>query len=240
MSMTKNVGEGLARLNKEVKMKAVCILSGGMDSTTLLYDLLSINYWVHCITFNYGQRHKREIEAAQKTTTLLRLQHTIFDISQLGGLKGSLTDQSISVPHGYYKEESMKATVVPNRNQIFLSIASAFAYSEKATFIAIATHAGDHAIYPDCRDDYLGRLQEVTNLGNLWFEPIKIYRPFQYFDKSKILAEGLKLRVPYENTWTCYEGREKACGLCGACTERKEAFENNRVIDPIPYEEVCK
>ena len=218
--------------------KAIMILSGGMDSTTLLYYLVKRQEMeVKCLTFNYGQKHQKEIDAARDTCIDLGLDHKILNIEWLARmLKGSsLTDPEVKVPYGHYAEESMKLTVVPNRNMIMLSIASAYAFAEKADYVATATHAGDHAIYPDCRASFMRSLESLVNVGNLWFKPIEICNPFQNISKIDILSIGLSLKVDYSKTWTCYEGQELACGKCGACQERLEAFDKNGVMDPLLY-----
>jgi len=201
-------------------MRAVVVLSGGMDSTTLLYDVKNQGYETYTISFLYGQKHSKELEFAKKTCELLKVPHKIVDISFFADLAPSaLTKSSWSVPEGYYTDESMKQTVVPNRNMVFLSLATSYAISLKAQKLFYGAHAGDHPIYPDCRK-----------------EIVELEAPYVDLKKEDILKIGLKLGVDYSLTWSCYKGGEKACGRCGTCTERIEAFRKIGVKDPIEYE----
>jgi len=202
----------------------------------MLYDLIDQNYnVVSVLTFNYGQRHLREINSASVIAENLELEHHIVDLSSIRELlKGSALTDDINVPEGYYKEETMKLTVVPNRNAIMLSIAVGHAISKGAQFVAYAAHSGDHAIYPDCRKEFVEKFSSVSEIAD--YHPVKILAPYIDMDKIEILKRGLQLGVPYDLTWTCYKGGKKACGKCGACRERLEAFEKNRVEDPLEYE----
>jgi 7-cyano-7-deazaguanine synthase len=225
--------------------KTVLIYSGGLDSTTLLYYLLHKNYHVALLTFDYDQRHKKEILAAQKTVNFLMTKdfqknitgHKIIDISSINSLIGgsSLTSDEISVPHGHYADENMKLTVVPNRNMIFLSLAIGYAVSINASSVSYAAHSGDHAIYPDCRPDFVEKIKQVANIAN--YQSIDILTPFLNMTKGEIVKKGVGFKFPvdYSKTWTCYEGKEKPCGKCGACVERLEAFEYAGIKDPLDY-----
>jgi len=216
-------------------MNSTLILSGGMDSVTLAYHLKAKKHNIHAITFDYNQRHKKEIESAKKIAQNLDIQHTILDISNIGSmLKGSSLTDDIATPHGHYTADTMKLTVVPNRNAIMLSIAYGIAVSEKSDMVATAVHAGDHFIYPDCREGFIKSLESNLQLGN--DSIIGIYTPYVNYSKGDIAIEGNKLSVPYQDTWTCYEGGDKHCGKCGACIERKEAFEFANVKDVTEYE----
>jgi len=226
--------------NKECTMKkAVVVVSGGMDSVTLLYHTLNKGYECYAISFDYGQRHKRELKMAEATCTKLLVPHKIIDVKSINQLLpgSSLTDKSVDVPKGLYSDNTMKATVVPNRNMVFLSIASAYALSIGARVVALGIHAGDHAIYPDCREEFLNLCNKTVNAGNLWFKPIKFYAPYLHKSKGEIVADGLKLDVDYKLTHTCYVGKNQPCGKCGSCTERIEAFFANNVKDPL-YKDV--
>ncbi len=216
--------------------KAVIILSGGLDSTTLLYDLYAQAKDVHAITFNYGQRHDKEIEMARKTCEKVGVEHTIVNLSNLGDILGNnaLTGE-IEMPEGHYKDESMKLTVVPNRNMIMLSIAIGYAINIGSNHVYYGAHAGDHAIYPDCRPKFVQAIQNVAELCH--YDPVYVHAPYLYMGKDKIVARGLSLGVDFATTWTCYRGAKLACGKCGSCTERLEAFKLNDVEDPIEYEE---
>lgn len=216
-------------------METVLIYSGGLDSTTLLYHLLDTGHRVRCLTIDYGQRHRREIESAEAVCGLLSIEHRVADLSALRPLMGgsALTDD-IEVPEGHYEEESMKATVVPNRNMLMLSVAIAWAVSTKSDFVAYAAHGGDHAIYPDCRPEFAEAMNAAAKLCD-WHK-VEILRPFIRLDKGEIVRHGVELSVPFELTWTCYRGGEKACGKCGSCRERLEAFEGAGLSDPLSYE----
>lgn len=225
---------------KNPMKEAVIILSGGMDSVTLLYDLLDRGYLVHALTFNYRQRHRRELLAAKATVELLQgkdkaLVHKVLPLTALNQVGiSALTENNIEVPEGHYAEESMKATVVPNRNMIFLSLAMSYALSRKIPEIYIGAHAGDHAIYPDCRPEFIDAMNKVAEVAD--YNTVKIVAPYLHMSKGDIVKTGLVLGVDYSKTWTCYKGGLKACGKCGSCTERREAFEENDQKDPIVYE----
>lgn len=213
-------------------MKVICVLSGGMDSTTLLYQLLSEGNEVKAISFNYGQKHVREIEQAAKTCAKLQVDHKIVDMSFMKEIvsNSSLTG-NIPTPHGHYEDENMKKTVVPNRNMIMASIAVGWAVNLDYDAVALGVHAGDHAIYPDCRPLFVNCLKEISLISN--FKPIVILAPFLNVDKGDIAIIGKDLNVSFENTHTCYEGTETPCGLCGACCERKESFIKAGISDPL-------
>lgn len=216
----------------ENRIKTICVLSGGMDSTTLLYHLLDLGHEVKCISFNYGQRHVRELEQAKKTCEKLGLEHKIIDMAFMRNIasNSSLTGE-IATPHGHYEAENMKLTVVPNRNMIMASIAIGWAVNLDYDTIALGVHAGDHAIYPDCRPAFVSALKNIAAVAN--FKSIEILAPFLLMDKGDIAIRGKELAVDYSMSHTCYEGTEVPCGLCGACQERKQAFEKAGIIDPI-------
>jgi len=217
------------------------LLSGGIDSATLLYGLLSHRNDVFAVTINYGQKHVREIQAAiaiaaeaKKTSKYLK-NHTVIDLSVLQPLlQSSLTKKGDVIPEGHYEAASMKSTVVPNRNAIMLNIIAGYAISINADRIAYAAHAGDHAIYPDCRPRFVEAIQSSIQIGT--DTELEVYAPFIYLHKSDIVKLGLTLHVPFYLTWSCYKGQQLACGRCGTCVERLEAFAKNRAIDPIEYE----
>lgn len=217
-------------------MKTIVLMSGGLDSTTLVYWLLSQGDDVRALSVDYGQRHGIELEAARQIATRdLSIPHVYIDLRQLAGVMhgSSQTDPTVPVPHGHYEEESMKLTVVPNRNMVLLSIAAAYAISEKADRIAYAAHAGDHAIYPDCRPAFVDALSVL--LQHVHFTPLQLHTPFLHMKKSEIVSLGRSLGVPFHKTWSCYEDGIMHCGKCGTCTERKEAFEKANVLDPTRY-----
>jgi len=205
-----------------------------MDSTTLLYKLLDEGKEVKAISFNYGQRHSRELEQAKKTCEKLGIPHKVIDISFIKELvSNSALTGDIDVPHGHYAAENMKLTVVPNRNMIMASIAIGYAVNEDFDEIALGVHAGDHTIYPDCRPEFIKALTEIAGIANE--RPIGVYAPYLYQDKGDIVLDGKRLGVDYSLTHTCYEGTEIACGKCGACQERKEAFAKAEATDQIQY-----
>ena len=216
-------------------MKTIIIYSGGMDSTVLLYELLAQGHKVAALSIDYGQRHRRELTAGQSVTARLGVKHRIADLSTLKPLLvgSSQTSKEIQVPQGKWTDESMKLTVVPNRNMLMLAVAGAWAISRKADAIAYAAHAGDHAIYPDCREEFVKPLAEA--LMHADWHPVTIIRPFIGITKMDICALGAKLGVPFAMTYSCYEGREVHCGKCGTCVERKEAFAMANVPDPTRY-----
>lgn len=219
-----------------MKKKAVVIISGGMDSATLLYDVVHKGVEVYALTFDYNQRHKKEIKCAKALCKELKVPHKIIDISQIGRelLQGSSqTSGDVAVPHGHYESENMKLTVVPNRNMILLSLAVGYAFSLSAEKVYYGAHGGDHAIYPDCRPAFVSALNGAV-LEADWKKTI-VVAPYLSMDKGDIVKLGLKLGVPFEKTWTCYEGKELACGKCGSCQERLEAFKKAGAIDPVKY-----
>ena len=215
--------------------RVVVIYSGGMDSYTLLNDCLSKRMQVYALSFNYGQKHAKELHYAQKVCDQLGLPHKVVDITAVHQLLlgSSLTDD-IEIPDGHYEQESMKSTVVPNRNMVMLSLAIAYAVSVQANAVMFGAHGGDHAIYPDCRPEFVEKMAAVSKVAN--YEEVDVVAPFIHMNKTEILARGLELGLDYGKSWTCYKGREKACGRCGACQERLEAFSDNNAKDPLNYE----
>ncbi len=150
----------------------------------------------------------------------------------LGG--SSLTDPAVDVPLGHYEAENMKATIVPNRNMVFLAVATAWAISQKAQYIAYAAHSGDHAIYPDCRPEFADAMAQAIKLAD--WHPVELLRPFVSKTKAEIVKLGQELGVPYQWTWSCYQGGSVHCGACGTCIERREAFALAGVPDPTEYD----
>ena len=217
--------------------KVVVIYSGGMDSFTLLNQVIADGYTVFPLTFNYGQKHVREIQAAREVCATLGLAHKVVDVSAINQLMLSsslISDSHIDVPEGHYEADNMKSTVVPNRNMILLSLAIGYAVDIGANKVFYGAHAGDHAIYPDCRPEFVKAMDAVARIAN--YEPVSIETPYLNASKGDILRRGLAMGLNYANTWTCYNGRGKACGKCGACNERLEAFAENNAVDPLEYE----
>jgi 7-cyano-7-deazaguanine synthase len=219
---------------------AIAIVSGGMDSVTMAYFLKSRNYDLKLLSFDYGQRHKKELGFAHLAAKELEAEHQIVDLSSLLPLlKGSaLTDPAIEVPLGHYADVTMKSTVVPNRNAIMLSVAYAWAVSAEAEVVAIGVHAGDHPIYPDCRPEFVTSFErmEVLATSGYSYAGLWLYAPFIKSTKADIARLGEMLEVPWQNTWSCYLGGKVHCGKCGTCVERKEAFLLAGVADPTLYQ----
>lgn len=218
-----------------MKRKIVVLLSGGLDSTTLLYYHVRQGEDVRALTFNYGQRHKKEILLAQLHARRLNVPLDIVDLSSLAALFPgcSQTDPAVAVPEGHYEEESMKQTVVPNRNMILLAVAVGSAIAHGAECVAYAAHTGDHAIYPDCRPEFIEALQGAVNLCD--WKKVELLRPFMDLTKAQIVSRGVELGVHFAETWSCYKGQTFHCGKCGTCVERREAFSLAGVPDPTLY-----
>lgn len=212
--------------------KIVVVLSGGLDSTTLLYRAIKEFDKVYAITFNYGQKHSKEIEYAETTCKNLNINHKVIDLTCIKELinKSSLTSD-VEIPEGHYANENMKSTVVPNRNMIMASIAIAYAINIEADYIALGVHSGDHTIYPDCRPEFIEALKNIAKICD--YRQIDIFTPYLKSDKIEIVKDGLELGVDYSLTWTCYKGLDRPCRKCGSCVEREEAFEKNGIIDPL-------
>ena len=215
-------------------MKTILIYSGGLDSTVLLHKLLRGGNTVKCLSVDYGQKHKKELESAKYFCNKFGVVHEIADLSSITKLISSsvLTSDS-PVPDGHYAEESMKATVVPNRNMIMLSVAIGWAINEKFDNVAYAAHNGDHAIYPDCRNEFVENLSKAAEIAD--WHPVNIIRPFVDISKADIVKLGSQLDVEFEKTWSCYKGKDLHCGKCGTCIERIEAFGLAGIEDKTVY-----
>jgi 7-cyano-7-deazaguanine synthase len=217
---------------------AVAVVSGGIDSVTLAHLLHSQGWNLHLLAFDYGQRHKKELEFARRCAQNLHAHIDVVDLSSLGQLlRGSALTDDIAVPHGHYAAPNMSITVVPNRNAIFLALAYGTAVADGAQMVAIGVHAGDHPIYPDCRPAFIESFDAMQKLAveGCADENLYLHAPFVEYSKTDIVKLGAQLGVPFEQTWSCYEGGEIHCGLCGTCVERKEAFQLAGVADPTEY-----
>ncbi len=217
----------------------VLILSGGLDSTVLGYRLRAGGSRLTMLSFDYGQRHRRELEYARRTAATLTGAHRVVDLSAVCGVLAgcSLTDAAVDVPDGHYTDASMRATVVPNRNAIMLDVAVAQAVAAGADAVAFGAHAGDHPVYPDCRPAFLGAYRRMVLLANEGFlvPRFAVLAPFIGLSKADIVTIGAELGVPFAETWSCYKGEQRHCGTCGTCVERREAFGVAGVADPTLY-----
>ncbi|WP_298716313.1 7-cyano-7-deazaguanine synthase QueC [uncultured Oceanisphaera sp.] len=217
-------------------MKALLICSGGFDSVTLAYRLAAEQSLGALLTFDYGQRHKKEIDAARLCAERLGVPHLVMDIGHIGRqLSGSALTDDIEVPHGHYSEENMKLTVVPNRNAIMLTIAFGVAAARGLDTVALAVHGGDHFIYPDCRPDFIRLFGEMQARALDGVAEVALFAPYVDSDKTDIARDAARFTVPVADTWSCYEGDELHCGRCGTCVERIEAMTLAGVEDPTPY-----
>lgn len=201
---------------------SVIVLSGGMDSVTLLHEYKE--RVALAVTFNYGSRHnEREIECARYQCRLLDIPHIVIDLDFMCTyFKSSLLLNGEEIPEGNYDDENMKSTVVPFRNGIMLSIACGIAESNGLKQVMIANHGGDHAIYPDCRNGFIQAMSKAMEEGT--YEHIGILAPYTLLTKGEIAVKGKELGVDYSHTYSCYKGGEKPCGRCGTCRERTEAL----------------
>ncbi|MBC7080990.1 MAG: 7-cyano-7-deazaguanine synthase QueC [Thermoplasmatales archaeon] len=215
--------------------KVVCLLSGGVDSAVASAIAKSRGYELYTLTFDYGQRHKKEIRCAGEIAKWLNSKHKLIkaDLRQIGG--SALTD-NIEVPE---EAEGIPPTYVPARNTIFLSYALAYAELIDANSIFIGANVVDYSGYPDCREEYLKAFQNMANLATkrgVEGKGIKIEAPILYLTKGEIIKKGLELGVPFEKTWSCYRGGKKACGRCSSCKIRLKGFNEAGIEDPIEYE----
>lgn len=215
---------------------ALLVYSGGLDSTVMLYKYAAESRADAAVGINYGQRHIKELEMARWNCSKLNIPFFDVDLSSISGIFGdsSLMSKSSSMPEGSYNETGMKATVVPNRNMIMIAVAAARAISLGCDSVAYAAHGGDHAIYPDCRPDFVKALAEVLKICD--YSPIRLEAPFLNFSKADIVLEGARLGVDFSKTWSCYKGGDIHCGKCGTCVERRQAFASAGVCDPTEYE----
>ena len=223
-------------------MKAVAIVSGGMDSSVLAYWAKNEGYELSLLSFDYGQKHRRELIYATLLAMRLEQSHQVVDVKSIFPLltiSNSSLISNASVPEGHYSQASMAQTVVPNRNSIMLSIAYGHAVAIGAIRVFFGAHWGDAAQYPDCRADFVNELDAALLLGNEGFrkEDLHIEAPFVNWSKTDIAKLGKKLEVPFSLTWSCYKGGEKHCGRCGTCVERLEALNGAEVNDDTEYED---
>ena len=223
-------------MEKDIK-RAVCVMSGGMDSTLSAYMMKNEGYEIIAVHFNYDQRTQtKELECFKQICNDLQVKEKyILDLDffkQLGA--SALTDKSIEVPIGGI-EEGVPITYVPFRNGIFLSMSAAIAEKESACVISIGVVEEDSSGYPDCRESYIKSMQESINLGTKDTTQVEIKMPLVHLQKSQIVKEALSLDVPLKLTWSCYKNEDKACGVCDSCRLRLNGFKIAGEIDSIPY-----
>lgn len=213
---------------------SILILSGGMDSVTLLYD-----YQDHiqlAISFDYGSKHNsREIPFAKLHCQRLGIEHLVIPLDFMQRFfQSSLLKGGEEIPEGHYADENMKSTVVPFRNGIMLAIAAGMAESKGLKNVMMANHGGDHAIYPDCRPEFVDAMDRAITAGT--YEGVKLLAPYTSLTKTQIALIGKKIGINYAETWSCYKGGVHHCGKCGTCVERREALAEAGIPDTTKYE----
>lgn len=217
-------------------MKAVAIVSGGMDSVTLAYHLLDTQLDLHLLSVDYGQRHQKELTYATQCAKKLGVTHEIANLCAINRLLcGSVLTSGGDVPEGHYAKPTMRQTVVPNRNMILLSVAVGYAVSIGASSVYTGVHAGDHPVYPDCRPEFISAASCASERATDGFGNITIEAPFALMSKADIARLGKELDVPFEETWSCYKGGDIHCGRCSTCVERIEALEEAGADDRTSY-----
>ena len=216
-------------------MKVCVLLSGGMDSVTALYEVRHEHQVVAALSFDYGAKHNAsELRFAQLHAAKTGVLHQVVALDFINELFDSaLLRSGAAIPDGHYAEDTMQQTVVPFRNGIRLAIAAGYAESIGADALVIAAHAGDHAIYPDCREPFMLAMAAAMREGT--YANIQLLRPFITTDKAGIARRGAALGIDYAQTWSCYKGQQIHCGVCGTCVERREAFVLAGLPDPTDY-----
>lgn len=223
---------------------AVVLLSGGLDSSVTMAMAIDDGYTVHALTIDYGQRHQRELEAARSMARHHGVEHKVarVDLSAFGG--SALTDASIGIPSDTPEDDigdAIPPTYVPGRNTVFLSMALAWAEAMDADAVFIGANSVDYSGYPDCRPEYMDAMQRAVDLGTkrgVEGRPIAIMAPILACTKADIVRKGIELGVPFDLTWSCYQGRPLACGRCDSCQLRLRGFAEAGAVDPVGYEEV--
>ena len=219
-------------------MKTLVICSGGLDSVSLAYSVASRGELSRLVSFDYGQRHRKELDYAALCAERLKVPHHIIDMRPIGAaLTGSALTDDIDVPDGHYAEETMRITVVPNRNAIMLTIAYGIAAARGDTAVATAVHGGDHFIYPDCRPGFTEGFDKMQRAALEGYADVALSTPFVHRSKADIVTEGARVNTPFAETWSCYKGGAHHCGRCGTCVERREAFHLAGIEDPTTYED---
>lgn len=213
---------------------SVIIVSGGLDSVTLLYDRR--DEIALALSFDYGQNHAaKELPLAAMHCRRLGIPHVTIPLKFMHEyFKSSLLEGAEAIPEGNYADDNMRSTVVPFRNGIMLAIAAGIAESHGLDRLLIANHGGDHTIYPDCRPEFISAMDAATQAGS--YNGVRVVAPYTNLTKADIVRRGAELGIDYRETWSCYKGGDRHCGRCGTCEERKEAFRDAGVSDPTDYE----
>ena len=219
-------------------MKVLVVCSGGLDSVSLAQKIAVEHELIGLISFDYGQRHNKEIGFAAQCAARLDVPHHILDIRTIGAhLTGSALTDDVEVPDGHYAEDTMRSTVVPNRNAIMLSIAFGLAAAQKADAVAVAVHGGDHFIYPDCRPGFIDAFEAMQAHALEGYANVQLLAPYVNVSKAAIVVDGARHATPFVETWSCYKGGLRHCGRCGTCVERREAFHLAGIADPTDYDD---
>jgi len=217
-------------------MKISVVCSGGLDSVSLAHIVAGEGQLARIISFDYGQRHRKEVDFAARAAQRLGVPFHLVDLRGIGAaLGGSALTDAIEVPDGHYAEETMRVTVVPNRNAIMLTIAFGMAAAKGDRAVAAAVHGGDHFIYPDCRPAFTDAFAQMQRMALADYADVALHVPFVHKTKADIVAEGARHDTPFAETWSCYKGGELHCGRCGTCVERREAFDLAGICDPTTY-----
>lgn len=217
-------------------MKTSVVCSGGLDSVSLAHVLAAESNLSRIVSFDYGQRHRKELDFAARTARRLNVPFHLIDMRPIGAaLTGSALTDDIDVPDGHYAEETMRIKVVPNRNAIMLTIAFGVAAAQRDDAVATAVHGGDHFIYPDCRPDFTDAFALMQKRALDGYADVALHVPFVHKTKADIVTAGAHANTPFAETWSCYKGGDLHCGRCGTCVERREAFYLAGVTDPTAY-----
>jgi 7-cyano-7-deazaguanine synthase len=219
-------------------LKTLVICSGGLDSVSLAHLISAKGGLSRIVSFDYGQRHRKELGFARACAERLGVPFHLIDMRPVGAvLTGSALTDDLDVPEGHYAEENMKVTVVPNRNAIMLTIAFGIAAARGDEAVATAVHGGDHFIYPDCRPAFTEAFETMQRAALDGYADVRLHTPFVHRTKADIVAKGAQVNTPFAETWSCYKGGENHCGRCGTCVERREAFHLAGVADPTVYDD---
>lgn len=217
-------------------MKTLVICSGGLDSISLAHITANERQLTRLVSFDYGQRHRKELEFAEAAAKRLNVPFHLIDMRGIGAaLTGSALTDDIDVPDGHYAEDTMRITVVPNRNAIMLTIGFGIAAAQGDDAVATAVHGGDHFIYPDCRPGFTRAFDAMQQEALDGYASVRLHTPFVDHSKAEIVRQGAKYDTPFAETWSCYKGGAQHCGRCGTCVERREAFHLAGVTDPTDY-----